>query len=191
MRVFARIRRWLTPSWLTGGALGLLFAGAAAMAVFFGGFTVFAQYTNRLEFCISCHEMETGPYAEYKKTIHYSNRTGVRAECADCHVPKEFGPKLVAKVWAAKDVWHHLLGTIDTHEKFEEHRLDMAKRVWATMASTGSRECRNCHAFGAMNLEEQGRRAKLKHPVAMQEGKTCIDCHKGIVHELPQGYEGD
>ncbi|WP_333824064.1 NapC/NirT family cytochrome c [Pinisolibacter sp.] len=189
--MFAGLKRWLVPSWMTGGALGLLLLGGAVTAVFFGGFTVFAQYTNRLEFCISCHEMENGPYAEYKKTIHFQNRTGVRAECNDCHVPKDFGPKLMAKVMAAKDVWHHLLGTIDTKEKFEEHRLDMAKRVWAKMSSTGSRECRNCHDFGAMNLEEQGRRAKLKHPVAMQEGKTCIDCHKGIVHELPQGYEGD
>lgn len=189
--MFATLKRWLTPTRLTGGALGLLFVGAAAMAVFLGGFTVFAHYTNRMEFCISCHEMENGPYAEYKKTIHYSNRTGVRAECNDCHVPKDFGPKVMAKVMAAKDVWHHLLGTIDTPEKFEEHRLDMAKRVWAKMSASGSRECRNCHAFDAMNLEEQGRRAKLKHPQAKQDGKTCIDCHKGIVHELPQGYEGD
>ncbi|MER2606330.1 MAG: NapC/NirT family cytochrome c [Siculibacillus sp.] len=188
--MFSRIKRWLTPTKAVGGFV-LLVVGAVATALFVGGFTVFSAKTNTLEFCISCHEMQDGPYAEYKKTIHYQNRTGVRAVCADCHVPKDFGPKLLAKIVAAKDVYHHILGTIDTKEKFEEHRLDMAKRVWAKMEANGSRECRGCHAFESMNLEEQGRRAKLKHPVAMQDGKTCINCHKGIVHELPQGYEGD
>jgi len=59
------------------------------------------------------------------------------------------------------------------------------------MEANGSRECRRCHDFEAMKLDDQGRRAKLKHPQAMQEGKHCITCHKGIVHELPKGYEGD
>lgn len=188
--MFGRLWNRLARPWpVFGGGMVLIFSGVAAAVVFLGGFTVFAEYTNRMEFCISCHEMETGTYAEYRKSIHFTNRTGVRAECEDCHVPKEFGPKLVAKVVAVKDVWNHLLGTIDTPEKFEAHRLEMATRVWARMESTQSRECRNCHAFDAMNLGEQGRRARVRHPVAMQEGKHCIDCHKGIVHELPAGYD--
>lgn len=174
-----------------GGCAILFFAGAVAFAIFFGSFQVFAERTSTLEFCTSCHSMAAGPFAEYKKTIHYNNRTGVRATCNDCHVPKEFFPKLVAKVWAVKDVYHHILGTIDTKEKFEAHRLTMAKRVWAYMGSTQSRACRNCHDFEAMNLDEQGRRSKLKHPQAKLDGKHCIDCHKGVVHELPEGYEGD
>lgn len=169
----------------------MLVVGAAAAVFFVGGFNAFADRTNSLEFCISCHSMADGPYAEYKKTLHYNNRTGVRATCNDCHVPKEFLPKLVAKVIAAKDVYHHILGTIDTKEKFEAHRLTMAKRVWAYMESTKSAGCRSCHDFDAMNMDEQGRRAKLKHPQAKTEGKHCISCHKGIVHELPEGYEAD
>jgi nitrate/TMAO reductase-like tetraheme cytochrome c subunit len=27
--------------------------------------------------------------------------------------------------------------------------------------------------------------------MAQQEGKTCIDCHKGIAHLLPKEYTGD
>lgn len=153
-------------------------------------FNVVANLTNRLDFCVSCHEMQQN-FTEYKKSIHYNNRTGVRAECADCHVPRDFGPKLVAKVVAAKDVWHTMLGTVDTKEKFEARRLDMAKRVWAKMEASGSRECLNCHRFDAMDLEQQGRRSKMKHPQAVQEGKTCIACHKGVVHELPEGFERD
>lgn len=161
------------------------------MAGLVGGFHAFADYTSSVEFCTSCHEMQNGPFNELKKTIHYSNRTGVRAVCKDCHVPHTFFPKFAAKIFAVKDVYHHYAGTIDTPEKFEERRLEMAKRVWAKMEATQSRECRNCHDFQAMKLEDQGRRTKIKHPVAIQEGKHCINCHKGIVHELPKGYEGD
>jgi len=156
----------------------------------YGGFSVFAHTTNSLEFCISCHEMEVGPYAEYKTSIHYANRTGVRVVCADCHVPTAFFPKVMAKIIASKDVYHHLMGTIDTPEKFEARRLEMARRVWAKMEATESRECKSCHAFDAMDLREQGRRAEIKHPDAMTEGRHCIECHKGIVHELPEGYDG-
>jgi cytochrome c-type protein NapC len=188
--VFKRLRRRLVPTTAMGGVV-LLLVGALLVATFVSGFSVFADYTNQVEFCTSCHEMANGPFAELKKTIHYNNRTGVRAVCADCHVPHSFFPKLLAKMGAAKDVYHHLVGTIDTPEKFETRRLEMAKRVWAKMESTQSRECRKCHDFQAMSLSDQGRRAQIKHPAAMQEGKHCINCHKGIVHELPKGYEGD
>ncbi len=168
----------------------LIVAGGLAGIIFWGGFNTFMEYTNTLGFCISCHEMEENVYLEYKKTIHYTNRTGVRTVCSDCHVPKEWIPKLVRKIQASNELFHHLIGSIDTPEKFEAARLEMAERVWASMEATGSRECRNCHSFEAMDLEEQRRRPRTKHPEAMEEGKTCIDCHKGIAHSLPEDYEG-
>lgn len=183
-----RIWKWfMRPSSRCGWGVFFL-GGGVFVALFLAGFNGFADITNRTEFCVSCHEMQMN-YTEYKKSIHYVNRTGVRAECADCHVPKAFGPKLVAKVVAAKDVWHTMLGTVDTEEKFNARRLEMAKRVWAKMGATGSRECRNCHRFDGMDLEQQGRRSRQKHDQAMQEGKTCVECHKGVVHELPDGFE--
>ena len=36
-----------------------------------------------------------------------------------------------------------------------------------------------------MDYTEQGNRAAKQHPQAFVEGKTCIDCHKGIAHQLP------
>jgi cytochrome c-type protein NapC len=188
--VFAKIRRWLSPATLTGGLL-LLMAGAIGMAAFAGGFNTLAHRTNTLEFCISCHTMASGPYAEYKKTIHFNNRTGVQATCSNCHVPTDFLPKLLSKIWAAKDVYHEFAGTIDTPEKFEARRLHLARNVWAYMEKTESSGCRSCHDFSAMKLDDQGRRAKLKHPQARTEGKHCINCHKGVAHELPKDYEGD
>jgi cytochrome c-type protein NapC len=86
---------------------------------------------------------------------------------------------------AYKDVLHEVLGTIDTPEKYEEHRWAMANRVWDKMKASDSRECRSCHEFGTMDLSEQDRMARKRHSKAMDEGKTCIDCHKGVAHEEP------
>ena len=48
------------------------------------------ELTNNETFCISCHEMRDNVYEEYMETMHYSHRTGVRATCPDCHVPREW-----------------------------------------------------------------------------------------------------
>lgn len=177
---------WLKKS---GVVLALVVGSVGTLVLVVVGGTVLGS-TNSLEFCVSCHSMEQTVYQEYKKSMHYKNEFGVRVECPDCHVPKEYPDLLIAKLIAAKDVWHEMMGTIDTKEKFEERRLEMAQRVWDKLEKTESRECRNCHAFDAMEFEDQGRRARKKHPVAMKEGKHCIQCHKGVVHELPRDYEG-
>ena len=170
------------------GLIFILILVFAAGVVFAGLFNVALSTTNTNEFCTDCHSMKIN-LEEYKETPHYKNPSGVRASCADCHVPKSFGPKMVAKVMAYKDVLHEILGTIDTKEKYEEHRWDMASRVWAKMKANDSRECRSCHAWDQMDLSEQDRSARNRHSRAPDEGKTCIDCHKGIAHEEPDEPE--
>jgi cytochrome c-type protein NapC len=165
----------------------LLIVGVILGIVVWGGLNTGMEYTNHSEFCISCHEM-TIPYEELKKTVHYSNRTGTTVACADCHVansknPIDYGRKFTMKVLAARDIIGHLRGIVDTPEKFEAHRLDMAKRVWQKMKDADSKECRNCHNFDTMDLSKQKSRSKTEHEDAREEGKTCIDCHKGIAHK--------
>ena len=152
--------------------------------VFWGGFNWAMEKTNSLEFCISCHEMHDNVYQEYKPTIHYSNRTGVRAECPDCHVPKEWIYKVIRKIQASNELYHHfIVKDVDTPEKFDAKRLELAKHVWKAMKETDSRECRNCHNFESMNPKFQRPRARKQHLNAFQTGQTCIDCHKGIAHK--------
>jgi len=153
-----------------------------------GFFNIGLSATNEMQFCTSCHSMKVN-LEEYKQTVHYQNASGVRATCADCHVSKEFLPKMEAKILAYKDVLHELLGTIDTKEKYEQHRWAMASRVWEKMQSTDSRECRTCHDFSQMDLSAQSKSARNKHGRAEDEGKTCIDCHKGIAHDMPEEPE--
>ena len=163
------------------GGLLLILVGV----ILWGGFNTGMEATNTLDFCISCHEMESTVYQEYKHTVHASNPSGVQASCPDCHVPREWFPKLVRKIRASAEVYHWLAGTIDTREKFEARRPLLAQRVWDTMQKTDSRECRNCHQFSVMDLEGQARFASRIHADAIEAGKTCINCHKGIAHKLP------
>jgi cytochrome c-type protein NapC len=167
--------------------IALLTLGFVTGIVFWGGFNTAMEATNQLEFCISCHEMRDTVYEEYKKSVHYSNRTGVRAICSDCHVPKDWIHKMKRKIQASGELWGKLTGTIDTKEKFEAKRLELAKHEWARMKASDSRECRNCHSYEGMNAEIQDESAKIKHTQAAKpnSGKTCIDCHRGITHELP------
>ncbi len=166
----------------------VLVAVFGAGIVFTAVFNTGLSYTNEMGFCTSCHSMKIN-LEEYKKTPHYKSASGVRATCSDCHVPKAFGPKMVAKVMAYKDVLHEILGTIDTPEKYEARRWAMANRVWDKMRATDSRECRSCHSWDAMDLSEQDRSARKRHGRAPDEGKTCIECHKGIAHEEPDEPE--
>jgi cytochrome c-type protein NapC len=147
-------------------------------------FSTALSYTNTTEFCVSCHSM-TFNMEEYKETIHFKNPSGVRAGCPDCHVPQTLGPTLLAKLVASRDILHEILGTIDTKEKFEAKRWILANRVWDKMRATDSRECRSCHGFEVMDLEEQQKIAGKRHISGQEEGKTCIDCHKGVAHHEP------
>jgi cytochrome c-type protein NapC len=128
-------------------------------------------------------------FQEYRQTVHYQNRTGVRAICSDCHVPRDWTHKIARKMRASFEVWGKLTGVVDTPEKFEANRMRLATDEWARMQAAGSRECRNCHDFAAMSPTAQKPGAQKFHRQAQAQGKTCIDCHKGIAHHLPREYK--
>lgn len=171
-------------------SLGFLtLTGFIVGVIFWGGFHWALEMTNSEKFCIGCHEMRDNVYAEYQGTIHQNNRSGVRAVCSDCHVPKDWGPKMIRKVQASKELYGHFISkSISTEEKFQDHRIKMAKREWARMKKTDSKECRNCHAFEFMDFTFQENRAADNHQKALDDGLTCIDCHQGIAHNLPENY---
>jgi nitrate/TMAO reductase-like tetraheme cytochrome c subunit len=181
-RVLGLLRR---PSrrWSVGALLGIgLVAGFLLVATG----AVALRYTNTLEFCISCHSMRATVYQEYKDTPHYNNAAGVRATCSDCHVPEAFGPLMVAKVLAVADVYHEIVGSIDTPEKFESRRWLMANKVWRRLERTDSGTCRSCHDYDTMDLGEQDKLSRRKHKRAAKEGTTCIECHRGLAHKMPR-----
>jgi cytochrome c-type protein NapC len=179
-----------TPS--TRFALGtLVVVGFLVGVVGLAGTNEVFHATSTDAFCLSCHELADNVGKEYVGTIHHTNSAGVKVACEACHVPKPLIPKLWRKIRAVNEIYHHVLGTIDTPEKFDEHRMVMAKRVWEEMNETDSRECRNCHAFTPAILEKQSAKARQYHDGPLAKGKTCINCHKGNAHKLPDGIDKD
>ena len=173
------------------GALTL--GGFVAGIMFWGGFNTALEASNSEEFCISCHEMQENVYQELRETIHFSNRSGVRATCPDCHVPHGWTDKIGRKMQATKEIWGKIFQTINTREKFLAKRRELAEHEWARLSANDSLECRNCHNYDFMDFTVQSPRASEQHSTSLATGeKTCIDCHKGIAHELPDmaGVEG-
>jgi cytochrome c-type protein NapC len=142
--------------------------------------------TNTEEFCVGCHEMKDNVFPAYSESIHYSNRSGVRASCPDCHVPHKFADKVIRKVQASQEVWGKITGFIDTPEKFATQRLRLAQREWKRFRLNDSLECRNCHDQSFFNFDKQAAPGRYMHTAMLESGEfTCIDCHKGIAHVLP------
>ncbi len=166
---------------------GLLFTGLVIGVLFSVAFEFTMEATNTEGFCSdSCHEMTDNVVKEFVGTSHDVNGSGVRASCSDCHVPKPFIPKMIRKAKASLEVYHHILGTLSTPEKFENHRLRMANNVWREMEGNDSRECRNCHTEAKMAFTSQSPKAAEFHQGALSQGKTCISCHKGLAHQMPR-----
>jgi cytochrome c-type protein NapC len=183
-------RRFWRPS--KRFAIGTLMTGGFFIGIFFwGGFNWALELSNTEAFCISCHEMRSTVYEELKETIHFSNRSGVRASCPDCHVPKNWIHKVERKIEATfNELPKHLMGTLDTKEKFEAQRYQLALRVWTAMKQNDSLECRNCHSAESMAQKKQTEKAWDRHERGRRDGMTCIDCHFAIAHKEPEGEKG-
>ena len=104
-----------TPS--THFSLAFLALGGPFAASFWGAFNTALELTNTEKFCTGCHEMHDNVYQELQRTIHFSNRSGVRATCPDCHVPHDWTDKIARKMQASKEVWGKIFGTIATRDK--------------------------------------------------------------------------
>jgi cytochrome c-type protein NapC len=165
----------------------LALGGFVCGIMFWGAFNTALELTNTEKFCTGCHEMHDNVYQELQRTVHFSNCSGVRASCPDCHVPHDWTDKIARKMQASKEVWGKIFGTISTREKFEDKRLELAQHEWARLKANDSLECRNCHGFDYMDFTRQSPRAAQQHSTLLASGaRTCIDCHKGISHRLPQ-----
>lgn len=184
--------KWLINIWKTLNkpakylTLGSISLTAFVMGIlFWGGFNTALEATNTEEFCISCHSMESKPYQELQQTVHWSNHAGVRATCPDCHVPHDWSRKIARKMEASSDVWGWIFNTVNTSEKFEDKRLEMASREWARFDRDDSLACKNCHEYDSMKWDEMSTLAQKQMKRAAEKDQSCVDCHKGIAHKLP------
>jgi nitrate/TMAO reductase-like tetraheme cytochrome c subunit len=179
--LWRRPQRWFLLGIPAGGLLAFL-VGIG----FSGSFVTALRYAETDKFCTSCHEMNT-PFQEYTHSVHYSNAYGIQASCGNCHVPPAFLPGLVRHIQAYAEVWGHLQGELNTPAKYEAHRLQLAQKIWAELKANDSAECRSCHTPAAMAFAQQPPEAASSHQSLATSGMTCIDCHRGVAHTLPQG----
>lgn len=167
--------------------LGVLVTGGfIAGVIAWQGLEVGLAATNSEEFCISCHTMEDNVYPELQQTVHWRNRTGVRASCSDCHVPHDFTNKMARKMQASREVWAQVIGQIGTREKFLDHRVVLAQREWARFKANGSKECKTCHEYKSMDFEKMKITSQIPMLQAAANNQSCLDCHQGIAHKLPE-----
>lgn len=181
------LRSLLRPS-PSRSILSLLVIGLVLGAGGLLAFDATLHATSTEEFCVSCHEIEINTFRQFKETSHYQNASGVAATCSDCHMPKEFLPKMVRKVEAAREVWGHFTGIIDTPEKYAAHAPAMKEREINRLKANDSRECRNCHNADRMVLASQSERAQKYHKKMVSGESTCIDCHSGLAHPENTDY---
>ncbi|HID9469970.1 TPA: pentaheme c-type cytochrome TorC [Serratia liquefaciens] len=148
------------------------------------------KLTSNTEFCVSCHAMQP-VYQEYQQSVHFKNASGVRAECRDCHIPPDIPGMLWRKLEAANDLYQNFIAhSIDTPEKFEAKRAELAKREWKRMKDNNSVGCRSCHNYEAMEHSKQHPEAAKQMSIAAKDNQSCVDCHKGIAHQLPDMSSG-
>jgi len=167
--------------------IGFLVGAGAVIAS-----AVVIEATGTNEFCsTACHERGgmAIPTKEWKESVHFANRSGVQAGCHHCHIPDGYPEKLIVKAKAGfSDAYHTMLGTISTPEKYEANRWRMANEVWNEMRKNDSAECRHCHDFTPEALAVQAKDnevAAQMHKDRKEQKMTCIDCHRGVAHKVP------
>ena len=181
-RAWQRLRspsaRWSVAALV---ALGTVLSAIAVI-----GTQVMVHVTGTDEFCgTACHSMQWVA-KEHRESVHGATRTGMRATCHDCHIPREYPELLWYKAAAGtKDVIGEIRGIISTEEKFEQERKRMANEVWKEYAANDSRACRGCHEFSKDVLAKQRELVRPIHEPALDGRATCIDCHKGVGHKAP------
>ncbi|MBY5945744.1 pentaheme c-type cytochrome TorC [Photobacterium rosenbergii] len=190
------MKAFLTKAWQTFSrpsvhiSLGVLtLGGFIAGVIFWGGFNTALEVTNTEEFCIGCHTMENNVYQELQETVHWKNTSGVRATCPDCHVPHNWTDKIARKMQASKEVFAQVFGDLDTKEKFEERRVALAQHEWDRFSANKSLECKNCHNYDSMDFDNMRPTARIQMKQAAERDQSCVDCHKGIAHNLPKNMD--
>lgn len=162
-----------------------LVAGVAAVAALGVSFVVAEELNirgNSTAFCISCHSMGAYVYEEFKQSKHYTNASGARPECGQCHVAKRFWPAVYDHMMGTHDLISEHTNDWSTAEKFDARRARMAEKARLKMLAENSHTCRECHKMEAIApTRKRGQRA---HEDAIKKNSTnCIACHYNLVHK--------
>ncbi|MDO8964052.1 MAG: NapC/NirT family cytochrome c [Coriobacteriia bacterium] len=138
-----RLLRWL----LWGGLAIVVLAATAGSLV----------YTERSEFCPTCHEM-TPYYSAWQASGHVG-----KAQCVDCHVDPGVIAHLAHKPIALKEVWDHF--TAD--KRYPNYTVEVPNG-----------RCIQCHPRVEKKIG-----SRFSHALHQKKAR-CQDCHAITGHEV-------
>ena len=169
----------ISRSVLVAGIAGAAIAVAAVLAN-----EQIDRYTSTDAFCgTSCHSMQAHVANDpvFVESAHRTASSGVRAGCADCHIPHG----IVSGTWAhvkggVKDIISETLNDFTDRQVWERGRAERAYHVRDWLLETDSATCRVCHDEAAIQPERK--RGQSQHADARERGLTCIGCHYNLVH---------
>lgn len=133
------------------------------------------ERTSGVEFCSKCHSME-GMAESYKVSMHGgNNRIGIKAKCADCHLPHDdVFTYVTAKAYTGiRDVLGELFWVDD---------IDWIANLERRKEYTYSNGCQKCHNLDVVKYEIP--KAYLAHR-DFKTGKvdSCVQCHEHVGHK--------
>ncbi|MFQ5432215.1 MAG: cytochrome c3 family protein [Nitrospinota bacterium] len=146
-----------------------------SISLFYVFITWSTGFTSSVDFCsVNCHEMSPS-FREWQTSSHYDNSTGVVAECADCHLPPSFLPKMKAKIYfGIRDTLAHYFG--------DPENLDRKKLSEAAAGNITDDSCKSCHKNPFPSGLPRGGFLAHSRLKAGEKGR-CVDCHKQLVHQ--------
>ncbi len=156
-RIWNRLRLidWKDPlnRWKLLFFLVLAFIGIAG-----GSYGAIAA-TSTNTFCASCHEMS--PEAVTHKVTSHS-----QVKCVDCHIEPGLDNKLISKIGAMKELYHHVTRTVPNpiyaHKKVDDV------------------VCIQCHSENRM-ITATGDLI-VNHGEHIEANIPCLTCHAGVAH---------
>ena len=117
-------------------------------------------------------------YGSWIRSTHYTNASGVRTNCVDCHLPPKshlVSFTLTKTATGLRELKKHLL----------ERPYDGKSVRERTLASLPDAWCTGCHT--ELFSPEMDKSAHIAHAVVLfpEAGKerTCVSCHPWVGHD--------
>jgi len=159
------------------GLLGMVIGFALMITA-----NTFYHKSSKNESCMSCHYHEETDNA-WKMSMHYNGNTGVKTDCAACHLPPEGSiDHFVAKAKAGmKDVWSYITKDKEDIDWQIKKELEYAQKI------VYNKSCLECHvSLYPQGISDDGLISHLyfddnKDKYDLQ----CISCHLNAGHYDP------
>lgn len=168
----------------------LLLTGLAGLVVgFILMIVLFSVYSRSStnDSCMSCHYHPEADMT-YKKSMHYNSKSGVKADCADCHLPVQgTSRRFFAKVrTGGKDLLSYIFKKPEDIDFQSKKDLEYARNI------VYNESCAECHVnLFPEGIEDDAIIAHLYYEEHQEElDLQCISCHLDAGHYNPNYTHG-